>query len=254
MVNEVKLFTEPENKSDSIREDVAISVVVLCYHSGQSIIYLFDELEEILKQHNLDYEIILVANDFADSKDETMRIVRRITDSNPRVIAITEIKKGMMGWDMLQGLNAAKGDSICVIDGDGQFPVDIIPLAYQEMVKKDLDMIKTYRSSRGDGLYRTVLSKSYNLVFNLMFPGLNTRDVNSKPKIIRREAYQRMNLQSTDWFIDAEIMLMVRKHNMRFLEIPVIFRANANRKSFVKFTAIIEFVVNLIRFRFKYYK
>ncbi len=66
-----------------------------------------------------------------------------------------------------------------------------------------------------------------------------------------REAYQKMNLQSTDWFIDAEIMLMVRKHNLRFMEIPVVFRANADRRSFVKFSAVLEFVVNMIKFRFK---
>lgn len=232
-------------------DNVTLSVVLLCYHSGKSIIYLFDELEQILKQHRLNYEIILVANDFADSKDETMQIVQKIAREKPGVIALTKIKQGMMGWDMLQGLNAASGEYICVIDGDGQFPVDIIPQAYEKMVVNHVDMIKTYRISRGDGFYRAMLSKIYNLLFNLLFPGLKTRDVNSKPKIMSREAYQKMNLRSTDWFIDAEIMLMVRKHHMRFMEIPVIFRANADRRSFVKFGAIIEFVMNMIRFRFK---
>ena len=44
-----------------------------------------------------------------------------------------------------------------------------------------------------------------------MFPGINAWDINSKPKIITRALYQKMNLESNGWFIDAKIMIIARR-------------------------------------------
>ncbi len=81
---------------------------------------------------------------------------------------------------------------------------------------------------------------------------METKDINSKPKIITRDAYSKMNLKSTDWFIDAEIMIQARALKLKIEKIPVIFSANESRKSFVRFGAIAEFIFNLIRYRIKY--
>jgi len=81
---------------------------------------------------------------------------------------------------------------------------------------------------------------------------METKDINSKPKIFTREAYSQMKLQSTDWFIDAEIMIQARALKLKIEKIPVIFSANESRKSFVRFEAIAEFIYNLIKYRIKY--
>mgnify|MGYP001483003879 CR=1 FL=1 len=47
-----------------------LSVVVLCYHSGETILPFFNKLREVLENLHVEYEIVLVANDFAESKDE----------------------------------------------------------------------------------------------------------------------------------------------------------------------------------------
>ena len=83
-----------------------LSVVVLCYHSGRTILPFFNELESLLNDAAIDYEIVLVANDFADSKDETIKIVKDLAKGKPIVKTVCKIKQGMMGWDMIQGLNA----------------------------------------------------------------------------------------------------------------------------------------------------
>lgn len=227
-----------------------LSLVVLCYHSGKSILPFFHELEDFLDNMNIGYEIILVANDFADSKDETREIVQNLAETRPHVVPVTKIKKGMMGWDMIQGLNASIGRYICVIDGDGQFPVGSIRMVYEKIKNENLDLVKTFRVKRHDGLYRWILTKGYNFIFRMMFPGINSRDVNSKPKIMTRESYDRMHLQSTDWFIDAEIMIRVKRLKLKMAEVSVTFLPNNKRKSFVRICAIFEFMVNMIRYRF----
>jgi len=228
-----------------------LSVVVLCYHSGESILPIFDDFERTLNNMKVDYEIILVANDFANSKDRTKDIVLNIAKRNHRVMPVTNIKEGMMGWDMVQGLNASTGKYICVIDGDGQFPIESIKWVYDTMIESNVDIVKTYRVKREDGFYRSLVSVTYNVVFNLLFPGLNSKDINSKPKLISRDAYKKMTLQSTDWFIDAEIMITARKLNLNIKEIPIVFLANNHRQSFVRIGAIYEFIVNLVKARIR---
>src|SRR6266702_2975497 len=88
-----------------------------------------------------------------------------------------------------------------------------------------------------------------NGVFKL-FLGLQIHDVNSKPKIIRREKYELLNLESDDWFADAEIMIRAKQAGLSIGEIPVHFALNETRGSFVKPRAIFEFMSNLIRYRF----
>lgn len=228
-----------------------LSVVVLCYHSGKTILPFFNKLREVLDNLHVEYEIVLVANDFAESKDETIEIVAQLALDQPRVKPVTLIKEGMMGWDMLQGMNSCSGKYICVIDGDGQFPIESVAEVYSVIKDSDFDIVKTYRVKRHDGSYRIFLSSVYNLLFTLIYPGLHSKDVNSKPKILTRDVYSRLNLQSTDWFIDAEIMIAARDLKLKIKEVPITFSANASRKSFVKIDAIAEFVLNMVRFRFR---
>ena len=156
-----------------------------------------------------------------------------------------------MGWDMRRGLDACRGRYIGVIDGDGQFPVEAIFSCFAKIRSDDFDLVKTYRVQRQDSFYRRFISTVYNLLFHLFFRGSSMlRDVNSKPKIMAREAYERMTLQSDDWFIDAELILNCINLNLRIYEIPVEFQSLGKRKSFVKPGAIIEFLKHMIEYRF----
>ena len=84
-----------------------------------------------------------------------------------------------------------------------------------------------------------------------MFPGISARDMNSKPKIITRELYQKMNLESDGWFVDAEIMIRARRLKIEIGEIETAFHSIDTRPSFVKPLAILEFLANLIWYRIK---
>ncbi|HET7287464.1 MAG TPA: hypothetical protein VFI71_08340, partial [Pyrinomonadaceae bacterium] len=114
---------------------------------------------------------------------------------------------------------------------------------------EDLDLTKTYRVIRDDGLYRRLISAVYNAIFSLLF-GFKVRDINSKPKIIRRDKYELLHLESDDWFADAEIVIRARELGLKVGETPVHFKSNDNRGSFVKPKAILEFTSNLLRYRF----
>ena len=60
-----------------------------------------------------------------------------------------------------------------------------------------------------------------------------------------------MELISDAWFIDAEIMIQVRRLKLNFSEIPTQFTKLETRKSYIKPMAIIEFVINMVLFRIR---
>lgn len=230
--------------------NIELSVVVLCYRAEEDIIPFVGQLKELLPTLTREFEIILVGNYFPGTADRTKEIVEKLALDDGHIKAITKPKKGMMGWDMLEGIKASIGDYICIIDGDGQFPIESIETCFTTIKQQNMDLVKTYRLKRFDGNNRIFLSKIYNWLFRLLFPNLNSKDVNSKPKIIQRSAINKMQLHSTDWFIDAEIMINVRRYEMKFVEFPISFY-KIKRSSFVKIGAIYEFIKNLIIYRIK---
>ncbi|RLD52570.1 MAG: hypothetical protein DRI94_02670 [Bacteroidetes bacterium] len=231
--------------------NINLSVIILGYRAGDSIKEFAQKTKEIVRKLTSSFEIILVGNYIENSEDKTKDIIEKFVDDNPDFISICKPKKGMMGWDMKEGLNISTGKYICVIDGDGQFPIESIEKCYKEIIRGEYDLVKTYRSRRNDGFYRKLISKVYNFIFSVLFSGIKSKDVNSKPKMFTREAYEIMNLKSDDWFIDAEIMLKINENKMKFYEFPVEFYELSGRASFVKFKAIFEFVKNLISYKLK---
>jgi hypothetical protein len=134
-----------------------------------------------------------------------------------------------------------------VIDGDAQNPVEDVLRMYRAMRSLDVDVMKGRRTLRHDGTYRRFVSLGYNLLFRLMFRTRGLWDINGKPKGLTRRAYEALELESDDWYIDAEIVLKARAAGLRIAELPVEFMRNDQRASLVRPAAIWEFLVNMAR-------
>ncbi len=228
-----------------------LSVVVLCYRAGYYIQDFVAQLETELVESNIDFELILVANYEKGSNDNTPAIVTKLAENKPRFRVISKEKKGRMGWDMRSGLEGAAGSHIAVIDGDGQMPVSDVVKVYQMLLAGNYDLAKTYRAVRYDGFYRGALSSVYNMLFKMLYmPGYPLHDINSKPKVMTRNAYERFNLVSSDWFTDAEIMIEALNNKLKIGELSTIFYENERRKTLVGYDTVVEFIYNLFYYRF----
>lgn len=230
-----------------------ISVVILCYRSGNFAKTFHSRVVEILEKNNLDYQIVLVGNYRLGHSDTTPEIVREIVKTNPRTICVVKEKlspKHAMSWDMRSGLEVCTGKTITVIDGDGQIPPEDIPRLYEKLKKEGLDFCKATRSTRGDGPYRKFISFMFNFIMKVLFPGIE-EDINGKPKLFTREVYENLHLESNDWFIDGEIMIKVRDMNLKVGSIESDFYKNPERQSFISLKANLEFIKNIIKWRFK---
>lgn len=232
-----------------------LSLIILLYRNGAYAPLFVEETIAVLNGADIRFELILVGNYVKGSNDVTPQVVKELAQKHPFVKCVAKPKEGWMGWDIRSGLELVQGDYIGIIDGDGQFPVSEVVSVYQKILHEDIDIAKTYRIKRGDSAWRILISFCYNIIFKILFPGLKVRDVNSKPKIIKNSAYQKMHLVSDDWFFDAEFMIQARRYKMKIGEIPTNFLGLVGpRKSFVRINAIFEFVQNLIVYRIREFK
>ncbi len=232
-------------------ESPELSVVVLGYRAGPALGSLVRRIEEALEDLGVTRELILVVNTWPGSSDPTPAVAERLAAADPRRRVVALEKRGGMGWDMKSGFAAARGTFVAVIDGDGQMPGEDVARVFALARGQGVEFAKTYRARREDGGDRRLLSAGFNLLFRVLFPGPRIRDVNGKPKVIRRAALERMRLETDDWFIDAELVLEARRLGLRMAEVPTVFHRLESRASFVRWTTIAEFLRNLSRFRWR---
>ncbi len=231
-----------------------ISVVILCYKEGKTAEDFIHLVEHSLAERKLSYELVLVGNYFAHEKEspavkENSRILNAFAAKDPRVIVVEKEKHGGFGWDMRAGLDAATGKTIALIDGDGQIPAEDIVRVYDILSIGGYDCVKAFRIRRGDGSWRGSISFGYNFLIKILFPNVYSGDVNGKPKIFTREALSRLHLTSSDWFIDAEILIQGSYMGFKFAEISSVFNEMTHRKSYIKFGAIFESIKNIVIYR-----
>ncbi|HVM18211.1 MAG TPA: glycosyltransferase family 2 protein [Gaiellaceae bacterium] len=227
-----------------------LSAIVLCYRAEEAAVPLLEALHRELVASGVDYELVLVANYDEGRRDRTPDVAARFAAEHAATVVVAEPKRGGMGWDMRRGLDAARGEVLVVVDGDGQYaPADVVRI-FRALRASGADVVKGRRTSRADGVYRRLLTLAYNVAFAVLFPRRAVRDVNGKPKAIARRAYERLQLRSDDWFADAELVLEARRLGMRIEDLPVAYGAGS-RGSFVKPGAILEFARNMLRYRLR---
>ena len=225
-----------------------LSAIVLGYRAGASLDPLARRLHEKLAASGHSFELVLVANYHEGADDDTPSVAERLAQDLPSTRVVARAKEGGMGWDLRSGLDAAEGDVLVVIDGDGQYATDDVVVAFERLRETGSDIAKGRRASRGDGLYRRIVTIGFNLAFAVLFPRRGVWDVNGKPKAITRSAYGRLRLTSDDWFLDAELVLEAHRLGMKVCEFPVVYSEGA-RASFVKPGAILEFARHMLRYR-----
>jgi glycosyltransferase involved in cell wall biosynthesis len=221
-----------------------LSVVVLAYRAEEQTGDVVVPLYDLLEGEGVSYELIVVAN-YWSGDDSTPVVAAALARERDTIRVVARPKRGDMGWDMRSGFEAAGGRFLVVIDGDGQVPVEYALEAHRRLRTAGAPIVKGRRYLREDGSVRTVVSLGFNALFWLLFWTRGMWDVNGRPKGMTREAYEQLDLQTDDWFTDAELLLKARRLGLKVHEFPVRFLRNPARASFVGPATVWEFLRNM---------
>lgn len=203
-------------------------------------------IAEIIKTFNkmkVDYEIVLVEN---ESEDNSWQVINQLTKQNKRIQAV-KTKRGY-GSAIIYGISKSKGKYICYMPSDGQIDVNILPKLWQLTKTEQFDVVKIKRIGR-ESTVRLIRSKIFNLLARLLFR-IKIADINGSPRIVLKKNIEKLQLQSTDSFIDTEFAVKAKKLNFKFKEIPMRNLIRIGGKSTVQVATVIEFLRNFYYFRF----
>ncbi len=225
---------------------MSLSLVIPFYNEEKNVRGVVSGLVSSFEDTSTDYELILVNN---GSADQSPRILEDLAKERPDKIKVVHVPVNQgYGWGIISGLRQASGEFVGYMCGDGQIRPADVATAFNCMRNGDGDLVKVKRIARRDGFIRKILSTGYNWLFLVVF-NVKTLDVNGSPKILKRELLEIVSPVSKDWFIDAEIMIKAKHLNLRIAEVPVEFLRREAGRSHVAFSAIWEFVKNMLNYK-----
>jgi glycosyltransferase involved in cell wall biosynthesis len=225
-----------------------ISFIMPCYNEEAIIGYTIPRLMAAFDRAGYHLELVAVDN---GSIDRTGIIIQELADQNPNIVPFrVEVNEGY-GNGVLNGIPICSAPWIGIIPADGQVDAEDVVRLYEAIVTTDgWVMAKVRRRFRMDGLRRKMVSVAYNLMVRLLWPRLQSLDINGSPKILPRQVILAMNLKSKGWLLDPEIMIKAYYMDLRVLEFNVFARMRGSGVSHVRAGTIWEFLAYLLRFRF----
>ena len=184
-----------------------ISVVIPCYNEEESIAKVIESIPEGV------HEVLVVDNNSTDGTAAKAR------ERGARVVF--EPKQGY-GSALKAGFCNASGEVIATLDGDCQYPAELILEMAKFLEEERLDFLSGNRfplKIKGSiNRTRIVGNKLFTVATNLIFP-IRVKDSQSGMWVFRKKVLDHINLESDDMPLSQEIKIKVATHpSLKFAE------------------------------------
>jgi len=165
------------------------------------------------------FEIIAVDD---GSRDRTAAIADALVATHPDVFRVVHHATNLgYGAALRSGFGAARYELVAFTDGDRQFRVEDLARLTARLAESDgPDVVAGFRIKRADPLIRTIYARAYRLA-NRIFFGLTVTDVDCACKLFRREALDRLRVESGGAFFSAELLIKLRAAGRTVVEVGV---------------------------------
>jgi dolichol-phosphate mannosyltransferase len=211
---------------------------------------LISKIKEVMNSLNIDYEMLVVDKSDDDTQDKLRTLGIEI---------ITQTSTGL-GGAIIEGLEAAKGELIFVMDADLSHDPKFIP-SFIEKSKEGFDVIVGSRRIEGGevigwGVYRKMVSTIANFIGRLG-SGLNISDITSGYRLYRSIVVQALNFQdfkTSGYAFQLEILSEALHLGFKIGEVPIVFCDRTEGKSKLSKKDIFEFLLTSVRLGFRRFK
>ena len=178
----------------------------------------FNRVVRTLERYGRTFEVVLEED---GSTDRTPEIIDRLARQHRFVKALHHPRRIGKGWGIQQGLRAAQGDVIVLIDSDGEYPPEKIPELI-DLIDGATIVLGERRSLVRRHPIRVLLSLLYarfvNLFFGVDLPG----DIQAGLKVFPSAVIDVMlPLRSNGFEIDSEMILKAFSNGFKVVSVPV---------------------------------
>jgi dolichol-phosphate mannosyltransferase len=138
-----------------------ISAIVACYRDNLAIPVIHRRLTDMFVKTGYDYEIIFV-NDASPAGDD--EVITQLCLSDAHVIGISHSRNFGSQSAFVSGMEAASGDAVVLMDGDGQDPPEIVP-GFITKWEAGYDIVYGQRVKREAKWYMQIFYKWFYRIF-----------------------------------------------------------------------------------------
>jgi len=213
-----------------------ISVVIPVYKSEQTLVQLHRRLSDVLNQHDIEYEIILVED---CGGDNSWQVIQNILAEDKRVVGVRLTRNFGQHAATICGIAYAKGEWIVTMDDDlEQNPDDILRLISKAEEGKDL--VYGVYPTRSHASWRNVTSSIMRKLFDLAIPNMNYNY--SSFRVIRRDVAKAITTFDSPYpFIDGYLSWIT--HNYGTVEVE--HHSRFHGQSTYTFTKLLKHSINI---------
>jgi glycosyltransferase involved in cell wall biosynthesis len=228
-----------------------ISVIVPTRNEADNVAPLLDRLIQALGEYTIE---VLFVDDSTDDTVDVLMLLRAESPVTVRVIARPPEDRNGLSGAVVDGLRAAHGEWVCVMDADLQHPPETIPRMWEQARRTGADIV--VGSRRGDlfgplGLsrLRSLNSKTLTILARMLFPRVlkNVSDPLTGLFLVRRTAVDVDSLQPSGFKILLEIL--VRCPTLQVTEVHFDFAPRHGGESKADFREGGRFFQHLVRLR-----
>ncbi|MDX1682662.1 MAG: glycosyltransferase family 2 protein [Phycisphaeraceae bacterium] len=167
-----------------------LSILIPAYDEAESLEPLHAELTAVLDALELEWEIIYIDD---GSRDGTADVLDRISEQSSNVVVKTHPRNLGKSAVYMTGFQAAEGQTLLTLDGDGQDDPAEIPKLL-ERLEQDVDLVVGWKQGRFENEPGKALpSQVYNGLKNVMF-GLHLHDSNCGFRAMKRKVAESLDL------------------------------------------------------------
>jgi dolichol-phosphate mannosyltransferase len=228
-----------------------ISVVLPTYNERDGIAELASEILAVVRAARLDAEVLVVDD---DSPDGTAAHLAEVFRAEPAVRV--HVRRGERGLASAihRGIVEARGETIVVMDSDGNHDPALIPLMVR--CAEEFDVVVGSRYVLGGGMltsaFRYWASYAFNILIRVVL-GLRIHDNLSGYLAFRRGILERLDPGRVFYgYGDYAVRLLyqVVRQGGRVLEIPTVYRFRKGGESKTRFFAYLwTYLASVLRLR-----
>jgi dolichol-phosphate mannosyltransferase len=204
-------------KHDSLKGK--LSVIVPCHNEEMNIPPLIEHLRGYYDEYI--YEILIVDD---NSIDNTADITKQLSVTYPKVRLIRRSMPNGVGRALRDGLDAANGEYMLMLDCDFQHLLPEITDLFDAIVD-GADVAIGSRFSRNSVLLnydftKILANRGFHILANILLRK-KFRDISNNLKLMKREVAKNLRLQSNDFAANAETGLVPILLGYNVKEIPI---------------------------------
>ena len=204
----------------------SVSIFYPCYNDWGTMGSMVLLTIQTAKRLGLDYDLTIIDD---GSGPQTLLLLDQLETSFPEVRIVRHARNRGYGAALRSGFASATKEWVFYTDGDAQYDVGELDRLL-EHAGAGVDVVQGYKITRHDPTHRRVIGRLYHWLVKIAF-GLKLRDVDCDFRLIRREVFDTVKLNSDSGVICAEMMTKIQKAGFRVVEVPVHHYQRAHGKS-----------------------